>query len=222
MTEIQLPQAPHRAIRQERSRKSYEAFIATGFRLLEQHEFESITIAELAREAGYSVGAFYARFRSRDEFFEAMVAHHIHERSATRQRILEEASRDQLIGELIEDLVSCYWHRRGFWRAALMRSVHDQDFWVPINRSAQEFVGLFIARIQADLGRKLTEPESANVRFAIHMVFGMINNRIVNRPRPSWIGNESFARDLTRAFLLVSDYDSLRDGETRLRHAPPA
>jgi AcrR family transcriptional regulator len=203
------PPGPGITIKQERGRKTYQALIAAGFKLLEKREFESITIVDIARVAGYSVGAFYARFKSKDEFFEAMIAHHIEERSLSRRRLLAEAPREKLLEQLIEQLVDSYWHRRQFWRAALMRVVRDPAFWAPIHRTAQEFVDLVTARLQTDVGRPLTEPECENIRFAIHMVFGMVNNRIVNRPRPSLIGNSTFVANLTRAFRLVSDYDRL-------------
>ena len=209
---LERPPGPGLAIKQERGRKTYQALIAAGFKLLERREFESITIVDVSRVAGYSVGAFYARFKSKDEFFEAMIAHHIEERRVARTKLLDSAPRDELIPQLIEQLVDSYWRRRQFWRAALMRCVRDPTFWAPIHRSAQEFVGLVIGRIQADAGRGLTEAESENIRFAIHMVFGMVNNRIVNRPRPSWIGNSTFVANLTRAFRLVADYDRLMDG----------
>lgn len=211
MTKVESPAGPGRTIRQERSRKTYEALVATGFRLLEKDEFESITIAGLAEAAGYSVGAFYARFKSKDEFFEAMVAHHIRERAGSRDRLLATKSRDELVDALIDDLVEYYWRRRRFWRAALLRSTKDSGFWAPINQAAQDFLALVTERIQDDAGRPLTEAECANIRFAIHMVFGMVNNRIVNRPRPSLIGHSTFVESLARAFRLVSDYDRLID-----------
>lgn len=200
---------PGRAISQERGRKTYDALVAAAFRLLEEHEFESITIAALAQEAGYSVGAFYARFESKDEFFAAMVAYHLQERARSRRAQLATASRDNLIAILVEDLVDYYWRHRRFWRAALMRSTNDPEFWAPINTAAVEFVAMVTNRIQEDAGRPLTELECANIRFAIHMVLGMVNNRIVNRPRPSLIGHETFVENLTRAFQLVSDFDRI-------------
>lgn len=214
MTKPRSTTGPGRTIRQARSRKTYEALIRSGFKLLAKREFESISIADLAQAAGYSVGAFYARFQSKDEFFEAMVAHHLRERSDTRDRLLATASRDELVDVLIEDLVKYYWRRRRFWRAVLMRSAHDPPFWAPINRSAQEFVTLLTARIQSDAGRPLTETESANIRFAIHMALSMVNNRIVNRPRPSLIGHSTFVENVSRAFRLVSGYDDLNDRST--------
>jgi AcrR family transcriptional regulator len=214
MTETSLVSAgPGRAISQERSRKTYDALIAAGFRLLEESEFESITIAMLAQEAGYSVGAFYARFESKDEFFEAMVAHHLRERARSRQSLLATASRDSLASLFVEDLVKYYWQHRRFWRAALLRSTNDPEFWAPINQAAVDFVAMLTDRIGEHAGHPLTESERANIRFAIHMVLGMVNNRIVNRPRPSLIGHSTFVENLTRAFGLVADLDRLFSNE---------
>ena len=47
-------------IKQSRSKKTYDALIKTAFRLLKKRDFDSITVAELSKSAGYSVGAFYA------------------------------------------------------------------------------------------------------------------------------------------------------------------
>ena len=63
-----LTDSPGLNIKQKRSKKTYDALIKSGFRLLKKREWASITIAELSRAAGYSVGAFYTRFRSKDEF----------------------------------------------------------------------------------------------------------------------------------------------------------
>ena len=212
MTDVIPSVGPGRKIRQERGRKTYEALLAVGFKLLEKQEFESITIAELAKAAGYSVGAFYARFRSKDEFFEAMVAHHLRERSVAREHLFATEPRESLVPAMIDDLVAYYWQRRRFWRAALLRSAKDPKFWAPINQNGREFVTLFTNRIQCDAQRPLTSADRENIRFAVHMVLGMINNRIVNRPRPSLIGHSTFVENLTRAFSLVADYDRLTAG----------
>ena len=45
--------SPAGRIKQPRGRKTYDSLIETGFKLLEHNELESISIAELARVAGY-------------------------------------------------------------------------------------------------------------------------------------------------------------------------
>jgi AcrR family transcriptional regulator len=67
-------------MQQRRGRKTYDALIEAGFALLEHRELEAIPIAELAKLAGYSTGAFYARFHSKDEYFDALVARHLERR----------------------------------------------------------------------------------------------------------------------------------------------
>jgi AcrR family transcriptional regulator len=211
-------------VRQKRSQKTYDALIETTFKLLQQREFDEISIAELAQRAGYSVGAFYARFRSKDELFDALLAQHIDDRLAARTRIFGSATDETLVSDLMEDLVKYYWTRRRFWRAALIRSMKDPDFWEPVRRQGLEFGAWLIERISARAGRALTEPEQANVRFALQLTLGTINNTIINRPGPIFMEQVLFVDQLTRAFRLVSGYDALTatqlPGKRRLTAAP--
>jgi len=209
MQKAALQVSPGRRIKQARGRKTYDALIATGFKLLEHEEFESITIAELAKAAGYSVGAFYARFHSKDEFFDAMIAHHLEHRTRTRDRLLATISNDKLINELIKELVGYYWKRRRFWRAALIRSIRDPDFWEPIRQHGHELANRLIARMSKHAERELTPREEMNVRFAFQILLGTINNAIINSPGPIFLGQALFIENLARAFRVVSDYDDL-------------
>lgn len=212
----QASAAPGRErIKQKRGQKTYDALIATGFRLLAHREFESITIAELSQEAGYSVGAFYARFKSKDEFFDALIAHHLVDRRRTRERLFANVEGDEWIRAVIGEAVSYYWRRRRFWRAALMRSIHDSDFWQPIREQGHEFATLCVRQIEKDAGRSLTKPEEMNVRFAVQIALGIINNTIINRPGPIFMGQQEFVDNLTRAFRLVSGYDEIVTPEKR-------
>lgn len=214
MSQAPAPASPSRRIKQKRSLKTYESLIRTGFRMLEEHEFEAITIADLARRAGYSVGAFYARFQSKDEFFEAMLSHHFEDRARSREALLASTSNETLVNDLIEDLVSYYWKRRRFWRAALVRSMRDPGFWEPIRQHGHEFANMFIARVSEHAQRELTEDEDTNIRFAFQIALGTINNTIINRPGPIFMGQKTFVDNLARAFRLVSDYDNIMGLET--------
>jgi len=169
-----------REIRQERGRKTYDTLIATGFRLLEEREFDEITIADLAREAGYSVGAFYARFHSKDEFLSALVAQHIEYRNRVRDRMFANADRETLAEDLVRELVGYYWNRRRFWRAALLRGMRDPVFWTPFHEQGKLSIDALIARLSGLAGRALTSSEQANIRYALQITLGMINNAIVN------------------------------------------
>jgi AcrR family transcriptional regulator len=196
-------------IRQKRGQITYDALIETCFDLLRQKEFDQISIGELAQKAGYSVGAFYARFRSKDELFDAMVQQHVQNRRKARQRQFATTSDSALLHELLDETVRYYWSRRRFWRAALIRSIREPEFWAPMRKLSHEFADALLARIRARAGRALTKAEDANVRFAVQLAFGLINNTILNRPGPFFLEQELFIGNLVRAFKLVSGYDEL-------------
>jgi AcrR family transcriptional regulator len=183
--------------------------IDTAFALLERKEFDEISIAELAQKAGYSVGAFYARFRSKDELFDAMVLQHLQNRRKVRERQFTTTDDASLVHALLEETVHYYWGRRRFWRAALIRSIRDAESWAPIRKLSHEFADSLVGRIRTRAGRALTETEDANVRFAVQLAFGLINNTILNRPGPFFLEQERFVENLVRAFKLVSGYDEL-------------
>ncbi|MEQ8404590.1 MAG: TetR/AcrR family transcriptional regulator [Oceanicaulis sp.] len=51
---------------QARSKKTRDSIVAALDRLLKQRPFEQVSVAEIAREAGVSVGAVYTRFENKD------------------------------------------------------------------------------------------------------------------------------------------------------------
>lgn len=211
-------------IRQKRGQITYDALLETAFALLEDKEFDEISIAELAQKAGYSVGAFYARFRSKDELFDAMVMRHLEGRRKIRGEQFASVDDEALIHSLLDETVRYYWSRRRFWRAALIRSIRDPESWAPIRKLSHEFADSLLARIATSSGRTPTEQEEANVRFAVQLAFGTINNTILNRPGPFFMDQARFVENLVRAFRLVSGYDALlaRTAPARSRHGRKA
>ncbi len=166
------------------------------------------------------MGAFYARFRSKDELFDAMVQQHLQNRRKTRQEQFASVQDATLIHALLEETVHYYWGRRRFWRAALIRSIREPDFWTPIRALSHEFADSLVARVAARARRSLTAPEQANVRFAVQLAFGTINNTILNRPGPFFLEQELFVENLVRAFRLVSGYDDLVARRSARRRPP--
>lgn len=198
---------PGLKIKQDRGKKTYDALIKTCFQLLKKQDFDSITVADLAKSAGYSVGAFYARFRSKDEFFDAMIAYHFENRRKALERIFSSFPNDKLIDELIKDIIHYFSINQKFWRAALVRSMRDPDFWTPIRQSGHNVANKVIEKISEQAGRPLTELEETNLRFAFQITYGTINNSIINQPGPVFINQERFVEKLIRAFRLVSGID---------------
>ncbi len=196
---------------QKRSKKTYDALIKTGFRLLKKREWDSITVAELSRLAGYSVGAFYARFRSKEELLDALAAHHRNERKASLDHFFSSHNDDDnFIDDLIKDIVHYQWNNRNFWRTAQVRGMRDPEFWAPMRQGGHDVATKTIKMLSKQADRPLTDEEEINVRFAFQITFGLLNNTIINRPGPLFMNQKLFIEKLIRAFRLVSNYDSFK------------
>lgn len=196
-------------IKQERSQKTYDALISTGFRLLENQSFESISVALLARKAGYSVGAFYSRFRSKDEYFNSMLEHHIAVRLERNKQILETNPPDTVVEALFSDIVAYYREHNNFWRALIIRNATDPEFWQPLRGLGEQNAKDFLEYVREARGQRLTVAEKANVMFAFQAARSIINNTIINNPGPLSLEHKDFVGNLTRAFNLISDYHNL-------------
>jgi AcrR family transcriptional regulator len=196
--------------KQKRSQITYNALIETGFRLLDGREFDSISIAEIAKDSGYSVGAFYARFANKEDFYLALVGKHIADRYPSIRAFFETVTADKLVTQYVRSAIKRIWTNRFFWRTALRRSMEDPDFWEPFRALSHLIADNFIQVKERDIGRKLTKDEEMNIRFALQMVLGTINNSITNRPGPIMLEHPDFQRRLVDAFERISGYGDIR------------
>jgi len=128
-------------VRPTREETRQRIFAAAG-RVFESQGIAAASIEAIAEEAGFTRGAFYSNFTSKDELINAMLAVHV-ERSARRNLELLARHRDPV------DFV-----------AALRAAEPDQDD--PLDRSEllQMEVILYVARAQEnrpELARRLRE-----------------------------------------------------------------
>ena len=163
-------------------------------------------MAQLAREAGCSVGALYARFRDKNAYLYHVVAAGFHSMSdaakseleASRWKQLSAASRVKLI---VEHTVSSMTSPRaaGIVRAAVKLATINplamelfEDYRKVVSDQA---VGLLACRIPGSAGA---------VRIATQIVFATVTDAVLQkRPGPMSAGSERMASALTN---VVSGY----------------
>ena len=103
--------------RQDRSRETHERLLDAAEEVLETRSFAETSIAEIARRAGFTVGAFYGRFRGKDALLEALEERlrELYAVEVARLRILVEqgVSLEALLTALLEAVVRTFRDRRG-------------------------------------------------------------------------------------------------------------
>jgi len=154
--------------RQARSRATFDRLMTAAAELLAERRFEEATVAELVRRARSSVGAFYARFGSKEALLDELHVRLFEVGRASWAEFLasprwQGATAGAIVDAVAARLVALRRERRGLLRALSLyvRSRPDSAF----------------ARRSAELNRRLTR------RFVALL---MERRAEIGHPRPAW------------------------------------
>src|SRR5690606_39367305 len=82
-----------------------------------------LSVTAIAKRAGCSVGSFYARYGSKEEFFEALCADYLDQRNRDLEAYWDTITPEMdLARALVTNVVNSVKHHRNLWQAALTRS----------------------------------------------------------------------------------------------------
>jgi len=179
--------------------------MAAAWKLLEARPWQVISINDIVRSAGSSVGAFYSRFTDKEALLEALAAGWLERRWVQRaQGFGALAAGADYAAYAILDSYRHLLRYQNFWRAVLLKGANDPVFWEPFRAGGRQTMQLTIDCHQRRIGRELTEEEIQHIRFAFQMANGVINNGLVNRPGPLFPGTPEFEAALVHGFKAVS------------------
>ena len=114
-----------RAPRQDRSQRTMDRIIDATMRLLEDRDYDAITLADIARESGTGNSSIYARFRDKRAIL--LAAHQrVRERAVTRLEDLcrpdrwAHASVEESLSGITSGMLSWYRENHNVMKAALL------------------------------------------------------------------------------------------------------
>ena len=207
-----IPSRQLRWIRQPQQARTHETLgrlLDSAEKLLEEKGFDDLSVAEIARHAGSSVGAFYRRLKDKDAVLHALHERYCDEAYATANAALDpERWQNAGIAEITEVVVSflveIFSERIGLERAIYRRALVDPIF---EERSLRLSSSVMRGWSQLLQGRRAEirhpEPEIAT-SFAIQTVFAVITQRygaygVDIEVVP--LSDERFTRELVLNFL---------------------
>jgi AcrR family transcriptional regulator len=148
-------------VRDWRTYRLYEA----ARRLLARDDFEQVTVARIAAEAGVSVGAFYERFTSKDNFLGSLVDRQLRGATDSVEQELNlgtwgQRSPEDTVRAIVEHIVSTmHGAGAGIVRTALKRGASRPAYLEPLAEYRrmvdQRAVSLLAHRVQGVPNPKL-------------------------------------------------------------------
>ena len=195
--------------RQARSQQTLDRLLDAAVALVSEKGFDDTPVAEIARRADSSVGAFYNRFPDKDALLNALNERFLAEAIATADDALdparwEAASVDEIANAVVRFLVEIHREQRGLLRAFSTRMRVDPEFQARRDRLARHVAAGLSALLLAHRAEiQHADPQRA-VEFALTMVFGSLEHTILFSEMRSgafaWT-DEELSTELARAFL---------------------
>ncbi len=193
---------------QNRSRVTAERFLDAAFKLLEKQSFAELSVGDLAKTAKRSVGSFYQRFGSKEEFLKLLITDFLEtgigEEAATKWA--GKTAKD-VFSNFLGDTYRRILNNRNLWRAALELSSSDPGFWAMYGGLREQRFQDMVNAIEKGHGKKFTPQERRKLAIASQVFNSVINNQIINSPGPLSLDDAQFLPTMTQIALNAAGLD---------------
>ena len=135
MTEPAAAQKPRRLTRKEKQAQTREQLLAAAEQVFLRRGLEGSSVEEISAEAGFTRGAFYSNFESRDQLFVELLQDRVYRGYRRMLDRVEESGgtpRERLVrgAEMVRDVQG---HEEGrwlfrLWLECLTKAARDEDF----------------------------------------------------------------------------------------------
>ena len=164
---------------QQRSADAQRRMVRACLRLLELRGIDQISVRDISREAGTSIGSFYHRFRTKEQFFNYLLDDMIvgREEAALRELADESISIEALPESLARGAMQNFRRHAGLLRSAIRCHIGGDKCWDPINMMAMRIVNGYLRRLSISLGRPVESLERERVKLAFVWLYGLLVHR---------------------------------------------
>jgi AcrR family transcriptional regulator len=176
--------------RQERSRDTHQRIVEAAERLLAAgRAWSEISVAELVKEAGTSIGSFYHRFRDKDALLHILQIDLYAQGEATAASAGALGSNQLPLGVLIRAFVSlavnAYRQQMGIRRALMVQMTMDLQF----RERAQELSRMTCETLTDVLAAHYRTADRERLRLAVdvchRLVYGVLDQNLMFADRPT-------------------------------------
>jgi len=195
---------------QQRSRHRRNQLIDTGIKLLCKKSISQISIADLCKDCGFSVGTFYSRFDDKLSFFRAVQEASVTEMLRRLEYVITDVSKAPTVPEDVfrkvvnatMDIVTS--EIRGVLRESLVNSPKDSLGWEPIRVCGKKMTEVLLDTLKADFCDQSPEESKNSIFFGMQMLFGTLVQAILNDPGPIKLDDPQMRENLTRMLTVYS------------------
>ena len=200
---------------QRRSQETTLALLEAGAIMLRERSLDELSIEDLCKSLGVTIGAFYGRFENKDSFFNALMS--LAEKralAAVSAAVSEADHRDTGLQaacrRVVEVAVEVVRSNVGVVRAASQYESVYPERWGTIRATGSAMVALATPLLLARMGRGRTAAKTRSIGFAFQMMFGTLLNAVVHKPKPVALDDAEMIDRLALAMFLQLQHETGR------------
>lgn len=221
-----MPVANHKPAQQARSRRAEKALILAGMKGIESRGIAALSMADVAAEAGASIGSLYFRFGDKSQFVSAVLTLALEELHDRGFAMCEKAEREKwplrrVLEGWISVIVASARERRTLIREIVSHMATQPDGWKPIHERRRQLEHRLLAVLSTSCDDSPSPAWKARLRIGLQVVAATLVHMVVVDPGPLRLDDRSLQDTLCD--LLFSFIDSPNNNEkakTRRRRKP--
>jgi AcrR family transcriptional regulator len=201
-----------RVAKQSRSQLKHQALLEAGRRLLNAQDLGTLSVAQLTRESGMSVGSFYSRFADKEAWFAELLRITAERVLADAQTLLEgrawaRSPTRRKVRMIVQRIVDIHREHRGIFRAAHFDSARSSLYWPQLHGYGQRLGDEVHRALAAHMLQVPTARRRLRIGMALQVVYGTLVNAVLHDPGPIALADRRMEQELTRVFLAMVRLD---------------
>jgi AcrR family transcriptional regulator len=198
---------------QRRSQETTVALLEAAAAMLRERSLDELSIEDLCKRVGVTIGAFYGRFESKDAFFSALMSlAGSRALAALRAAVSDEdnlgAELQQACRSIVEVAVDVVRRNVGVVRAASQYESTYPERWGTVRATGNAMVDLARPLLLARMGRGRTTAKERSIGFAFQMMFGTLINAVLHQPKLVSLDEPEMVDRLALAMFLQLQHEA--------------
>jgi AcrR family transcriptional regulator len=201
---------------QRRSQETTIALLEAAAALLRERSLDELSIEDLCKRVGVTIGAFYGRFESKDAFFSALMALAANRAVAAVRAAVADADNlgaglEEACRRVVEVAVDVVRRNVGVVRAASQYESIYPEQWGTIRATGGAMIELAMPLLLARMGRGRTAAKQRSIGFAFQMMFGTLINAVLHKPKLVSLDEPEMVDRLALAMFLQLQHEARAD-----------
>jgi AcrR family transcriptional regulator len=201
---------------QRRSQETTVALLEAAAVMLSERSLDELSIEDLCKRVGVTIGAFYGRFESKDAFFSALMSLAASKAlAAVRAAVADEdnlgTGLEQACRRVVEVAVDVVRRNVGVVRAASQYESIYPERWGTIRATGGAMIELATPLLLARMGRGRIPAKTRSIGFAFQMMFGTLLNAVQHKPKLVSLDEPEMVDRLALAMFLQLQHEVRAD-----------